>query len=106
MVGINRTTEGSRGQEERDLAPPYDLVFLDCQMPQMNGYEAVTEIRRREGFASRVTIIALTAEVMSGTREQCLAAGMDDYISKPIRHQDLTGMLRNWLPPAKTQPAV
>ena len=85
---------------------PYNLVLMDCQMPEMDGFTAACEIRRREGAVNRATIIALTAEVMSGTRELCLAAGMDDYISKPIRPYDLTGMLRKWLPTTKSQPAA
>jgi CheY-like chemotaxis protein len=85
---------------------PYDLVLMDCQMPEMDGFTAAREIRRREGPVNRARIIALTAEVMSGTRELCLAAGMDDYISKPIRLHDLIGELRKWLPTTKPQPAA
>jgi signal transduction histidine kinase/DNA-binding response OmpR family regulator len=84
---------------------PYDLVLMDCQMPVMDGLAAAAEIRRRERLPSRVAIIALTAEVVAGTRELCLAAGMDDYLSKPIRQRDLTEMLRKWLPERKTQSA-
>jgi CheY-like chemotaxis protein len=80
MVGINRTTEGSRGQDGRDLAPPYDLVFLDCQMPQMNGYEAVAEIRRREGRKRLTPAVAMKAEAIDSCHEQCLEAG-DDFIA-------------------------
>ena len=68
---------------------PYDVVFMDCQMPEMNGYEAAKEIRRREGPDRRVRIIALTAEAIVGCREQCIAAGMDDFITKPITFHDL-----------------
>jgi CheY-like chemotaxis protein len=63
---------------------PYDVIFMDCQMPEMNGYDAATEIRRREAQDRHVAIIAMTANVIKGSRERCIAAGMDDFISKPI----------------------
>jgi signal transduction histidine kinase/DNA-binding response OmpR family regulator len=75
---------------------PYDLVFMDCQMPEMDGYAAAREIRRREGPDRHVAIIAMTAEVMAGCREQCLAAGMDDFIGKPVTMGALFEALRKW----------
>jgi len=72
---------------------PYDVVFMDCQMPDMNGYEATVEIRRREGPGRRVPIIALTAEAIAGCHEQCMEAGMDDFITKPITLNDLIDVL-------------
>ena len=77
---------------------PYDLIFMDCQMPQMDGYEAAREIRSRQVPGRRVAIIAMTAEAMAGSRESCLAAGMDDYIAKPVKPGDLLGKLEKWVP--------
>jgi len=77
---------------------PYDLVFIDCQMPVMNGYEAVEEIRKMAGPNQRVAIVALTADVLQHSRERCLAAGMDDFITKPVKPADFAGALERWLP--------
>ncbi len=77
---------------------PYDLIFMDCQMPEMDGYSATREIRRLEGQARHVPIVAMTAEALAGCREHCLAAGMDDYIAKPIKGEMLFEALRKWAP--------
>lgn len=75
----------------------YDLIIMDIQMPDMDGYEATQKIRDNEGNKKHTPIIALTANVMEGDQEKCIEAGMDDYLSKPIRGAELERMLLKYL---------
>jgi len=74
----------------------YDLILMDIQMPEMNGFEATQAIRKREGDGNPTPIIAMTAHAMKGDRERCLQAGMDDYVSKPIEAQELLVAIEKW----------
>jgi two-component system, sensor histidine kinase and response regulator len=90
---------------EHLMARPYDLVLMDCHMPEMNGYQAAAEVRRREGPNRNVPIVAVTADVAAGSRERALESGMNDFIGKPIHVSELERVLRTWIRPER-QPAA
>jgi two-component system, chemotaxis family, sensor kinase Cph1 len=91
----------NNGQEALDQLSQqcYDLVLMDCQMPVLDGYEATQKLRQLEGKHRHTLVIGVTAYAMMGDRQKCLQAGMDDYLSKPIKLRDLSEMLEKWLQP-------
>ena len=95
-----RVDAAGNGREAVEMAQrfPYDLIFMDCRMPEMDGYEASRKIRSQPPDRERVPIVALTAHAINGAREECLEAGMDDYVTKPVRPADLERMLQRWSP--------
>jgi CheY-like chemotaxis protein len=97
----HRVTVANDGREavERYRQEPFDLVLMDVQMPEMDGFEAVSAIREMErGTGLHTPIVALTAHAMSGDRERCLAAGMDGYLTKPVRLASLVAAIDEVLP--------
>src|SRR5262245_44793328 len=87
------TAKNGREAVEHASKKAYDMIFMDIHMPEMDGYEAAKEIRNRNGGEKHTRIIALTANVLQGTKSKCLEAGMDDYISKPIELKDIKAIL-------------
>jgi PAS domain S-box-containing protein len=102
-----RVEVATNGAEALDLVArePFDLVLMDCQMPVMDGYHATRRIRALPGDAAAVTIIAMTANALSGDRAACFAAGMDDFLSKPITKAMLSSMLEKWEITSPQEPA-
>jgi CheY-like chemotaxis protein/anti-sigma regulatory factor (Ser/Thr protein kinase) len=103
-LGFKDVDEAGNGIEalEAASAKAYDLILMDCQMPEMDGYEAARCVReleaeRKAPHTGRVPIIAVTAHALQGDRDSCLDAGMDDYLAKPIRLDDLRRVLNRWL---------
>jgi signal transduction histidine kinase len=93
------------GREAVEMAARggYDVVFMDCQMPVMDGYQATGELRALAPDGERAPIVAMTAHAMAGDRERCLAAGMDDYIAKPLTEQALRDVLLRWRSKARAR---
>jgi CheY-like chemotaxis protein len=93
-LGVRADVAGN-GKEGVDMLKllPYDVVLMDCQMPEKNGYEATTEIRKLAGPNRNVRIVAMTADALIGSRERCLEAGMDDFIVKPVKIDDIVQVL-------------
>lgn len=90
--------ENGRVALERLAGGSFDALLMDCQMPEMDGFEATRCIRTgRAADVARIPIIAMTANAMSGDRQRCIDAGMDDYISKPVALETLEATLRRWL---------
>lgn len=102
------TVVAINGQEaiERYESEDFDVVLMDCEMPVMDGFEATAAMRDKSGDAGEVPVIALTANAVDGDRERCIAAGMQDYLSKPISVDRLHGTLKRWLATSAQQPSL
>lgn len=99
------TVENGKQALEAAQQAHYDLILMDCYMPEMDGFDATRAIRQLESYQN-IPIIALTANAMVGDREQCLAVGMDDYLSKPLKSKELCNTLARWLSPVKLSETI
>ena len=98
QINVVCAQDGKKALEELAANPTIDLVLMDIMMPEMDGYQALREIRKMGRFNS-LPIIAVTAKAMPGDRERCIEAGASDYISKPVDPARLLSLLRVWLHP-------
>ena len=96
--------ENGRIALEKVAQADFDLVLMDCQMPEMDGYEATRKIRALGGKYANLPIVALTANAMLGDRERCLSSGMNDYLTKPLRREEFSRLLERWLGRAAPTP--
>jgi CheY-like chemotaxis protein len=94
---IDVVADGRAAIEAVSSRPRYDLVLMDCHLPELDGFEATRQIRQLDGEAARTPIIALTASAYAADRQRCLAAGMDDYLAKPITFALFASTLKRWL---------
>jgi CheY-like chemotaxis protein len=104
LKNLGYSVEGARnGREalEKLEKTTYDIIFMDCRMPEMDGYQTTQFIRQHEQETNkkRTVIIGLTAYTTSGDREKCLAAGMDDFLSKPVLGRNLQQIINQWIRP-------
>ena len=99
---VDVAANGREAIEMLDILP-YDVLFLDCQMPEMDGFETTDAIRNRKDAIQAMPIVALTANALQGERKRCLDAGMDDYISKPVTMSDFATMLERWAPDTRPE---
>jgi PAS domain S-box-containing protein len=99
-----RVDLAANGREALEMVrgSSYDAIFMDCQMPEMNGYEATAAIRQLQTPMREAPIIAMTADAIEGSQDRCFAAGMNDFVAKPVRCADLQAALKTWLPASST----
>lgn len=98
QYGVAETTQPQTNVSHSRSGASFDLIFMDCCMPEMDGYEATRHIRDHEQGTRRITIIGLTALILAGDRDRCFLSGMDDYLSKPTTIEDLNAVVEKWLP--------
>jgi signal transduction histidine kinase/ActR/RegA family two-component response regulator len=97
---VEIANDGTSAVERAEGTAMYDLIFMDCQMPNLDGFEAAQLIRRTMPHRANVPIVALTANAMREAEDRCRAAGMDDYLSKPVRREQLRAVIERWCPRA------
>jgi signal transduction histidine kinase/DNA-binding response OmpR family regulator len=102
---VDLAVNGLRAVEALQISR-YDVVIMDCQMPLMDGFEATRAIRTAEGTGRRTPIVAMTANAMTGDRERCIEAGMDGYLTKPVRPDELAAAISQWLPTAEVEAPI